>query len=100
MEKTVEQSEYFIERGNLSDLISIRLRLIDFKRYFADFMDEECLDENTARQIVAGAEKRMAGKSVQSVSVRNGRLEVSIVPGDGRIYLRIISWKGCGISMK
>ena len=83
MEKTVEQAEYFIERGNLSDLISIRLRLIDFKRYFADFMDEECLDENTARQIVAGAEKRMAGKSVQSVSVRNGRLEVSIVPGDG-----------------
>ena len=83
MEKTVEQAEYFIERGNLSDLISIRLRLIDFKRYFADFMDEECLDENTARQIVAGAEKRMAGKIVQSVSVRNGRLEVSIVPGDG-----------------
>lgn len=100
MEKTVEQAEYFIERGNLSDLISIRLRLIDFKRYFADFMDEECLDENTARQIVAGAEKRMAGKSVQSVSVRNGRHEFPCFRETGRIYLRIISWKGCGISMK
>mgnify|MGYP000556197724 CR=1 FL=1 len=62
MEKTVEQSEYFIERGNLSDLISIRLRLIDFKRYFADFMDEECLDENTPARLLPGPRNAWPGR--------------------------------------